>query len=191
MPTALIGPIIGGVASIGSSLIGAKAQKKAVNKATGNVAPFVSGGALSQADFNQLMGSGGAGPFSPSALLHNPIYQSLISEGQKGIYNGYAAKGQGVSGAAMKGASDYAQTEAGKYLTGIAGLLQGNINSGATAAVGIAPVQQQAGYPITQAANTISGVANRFPWATLFDGNTAALTSFGNSAYNNGNYRVV
>lgn len=134
MPTgALIGGI-GAVASAGASIYGsskaADAQQQAAqsgnallqgqyNTNSTNLAPWMQGGARSFDTVNMLTGNYAGGnpltspltsPFNPTMqqLEQTPGYQFTLDQGLKGVQNSYAAKGLGSSGAAMKGAGDYA-----------------------------------------------------------------------------------
>lgn len=134
MPTgALIGGI-GAVASAGASAFGANAaagaQRDAAmqgnallqgqyNQNSANLAPWMQGGARSFDTVNMLTGNYAGGnpltspltsPFNPTMqqLEQTPGYQFTLDQGLKGVQNSYASKGLGSSGAAMKGAGDYA-----------------------------------------------------------------------------------
>lgn len=68
--------------------------------------------------YEALLGVGKDGTFDPkaiqAALEATPGYQFTRDQGQKAVQNSYAAKGLGSSGAAMRGAADYATGLAGQ-----------------------------------------------------------------------------
>ena len=115
------GSIIGAGATAYSANKAANAQKSAAksqlalqqmmwNKTQQNLAPFIKGGTGS---YNQLLA---AMPeltktFNPTMeqLEQTPGYQFALGQGLKATQNGYAAKGLGSSGAALKGGAEYAQ----------------------------------------------------------------------------------
>lgn len=115
------GSLIGAGATAYGASKAADAQKSAAksaaatqmymfNKMQDNLSPYMKGGLES---YNQLLG---AMPeltktFNPTMeqLEQTPGYQWALNQGLKGTQNSYAAKGLGTSGAAMKGAAEYAQ----------------------------------------------------------------------------------
>lgn len=132
-----IGAVIGGVgavASAGASMYGASkaadAQRDAAMQGnallagqyqqnSANLAPWMQGGARSFDTINQLTGNFAGGnpltapltsPFNPTMeqLAKTPGYQFTLDQGLKSTQNSYASKGLASSGAAMKGAADYA-----------------------------------------------------------------------------------
>lgn len=134
MPTGAIIGGLGAAASAGASIYGsgraADAQSQAAqsgnallqgqyNTNASNLAPWMQGGARSFDTVNMLTGNYAGGnpltspltsPFNPTMqqLEQTPGYQFTLDQGLKGVQNSYAAKGLGSSGAAMKGAGDYA-----------------------------------------------------------------------------------
>lgn len=106
-------------------------QKQMFAQGQTNMAPFLGAGKdawgllaplLGLGDPNNpLTGAGGPGaatgfgglikPFAPTMdqLAQTPGYQFALDQGTKATQNSFAAKGLGSSGAAMKGAADYAQ----------------------------------------------------------------------------------
>lgn len=89
---------------------GAATQMAMFNKMQENLAPYMKGGLES---YNQLLGAMPelTAKFNPTMaqLEQTPGYQWALDQGLKGTQNSYAAKGLGSSGAAMKGAAEYAQ----------------------------------------------------------------------------------
>ncbi len=139
IPIAIAGAgAIGAVGGVASGLIGAGAAKSAgaqqaaaanqasantmtmFNKTQANLAPFVQGGTSA---FNELLGltGGNAGgnpltapltaPFQPTMaqLSQTPGYQFALQQGELATQDSFAAQGLGTSGAAMKGAANYAE----------------------------------------------------------------------------------
>ncbi len=117
---ALVGGIAGGALSMFGASKGANAQTKAANKATqaqmnmynttrNDLLPFQRMGAQSG---NMLMSRMDelTSPFemTQAQLEQTPGYQFTLGEGLKATQNSYAAQGLGQSGAAMKGAAQYA-----------------------------------------------------------------------------------
>jgi len=122
-----VGAIIGSsVVGAGASLIGssnaADAQTQAANQASQtqlqmydrtrqDLLPYNTGGQQDYARLNRLINSPGYinGPnMSESSLRATPGYQFNLNQGLKAVQNSAAARGLGVSGAALKGASQYA-----------------------------------------------------------------------------------
>lgn len=121
----IVGAIAGaGVLSAGASVIGsqsaASAQEKAANQANAteksqyaqtraDLLPYNTAG---QTAINQLVPQlpSLASPINmdEATLQKTPGYQFLQQQGLKATQNGYAAKGLGASGAALKGAAAYA-----------------------------------------------------------------------------------
>ena len=137
-----IASAIGGIASLGGSLIGAGASKSAASQQAAaaqqsaaiqqaefqqtqqNLSPFREAG---QSATNNLLNISGANgqpasaaalaPYGLSGLTFQPTqaqleatpgYQFDLSQGLQGVANSNAAQGLGVSGAALKGAANYA-----------------------------------------------------------------------------------
>lgn len=95
-------------------------------------------------------------PFTAASLPYTPGYQFTLNQGLKSTQNSYAAEGLGSSGAALKGAADYATGQAGNtynqqfanYLTQnqqIANMLLSGGQIGATAAETMAGIYGNAG----------------------------------------------
>ena len=136
-----IAGIAGAGASIYGSTQAANAQTQAAQMAnqtiqqqyaqnSQNLAPWMTNGANASGLVNYLTGAsntaptgynGGAGgqgaltqTFNPTQaqLAGTPGYQFTLGQGLKSVQNSYAAKGLGSSGAALKGAADYATGDA-------------------------------------------------------------------------------
>lgn len=113
-----------GLASAGASIFGSSkaadaqkdsaaqataAQLQMFNQTTANEQPFVNNGVASSntllADLQRL-----TNPvhMNENMLQNTPGYQFNLTQGLKSVQNSAAARGLGISGAAMKGASSYA-----------------------------------------------------------------------------------
>jgi hypothetical protein len=84
----------------------------------GDLTSFLTGASgTAPAGYNGAMGGQGAltTPFAPTQaqLESTPGFQFIRDQGLKSTQNSYASKGLGSSGAAMKGAADYAEGLAG------------------------------------------------------------------------------
>lgn len=137
-----IGSAVGGIAQAFGASNAADAQAQASRDAnarleqqyqsnSANLAPWMQGGANASGLVNYLTGASGTAPagyngnvggqgaltnpFAPTMaqLEQTPGYQFTLGQGLKSTQNSYAAKGLGSSGAAMKGATDYATGLAG------------------------------------------------------------------------------
>lgn len=137
-----IGSAVGGIAQAFGASSAADAQVAASRDANArlerqyqtnatNLAPWMQGGANASGLVNFLTGASGTAPagyngaaggqgalttpFAPTMaqLEQTPGYQFTLGQGLKSTQNSYASKGLGSSGAAMKGAADYATGLAG------------------------------------------------------------------------------
>lgn len=90
------------------------------NKTQANLAPFISGGTAGFNALTNLTGTGPGGnpltapltaPFQPTMaqLAQTPGYQFTLGQGELATQNSFAAQGLGSSGAAAKGAANYAE----------------------------------------------------------------------------------
>jgi hypothetical protein len=126
---------------------------------------------------NTAMGGGGGGADQFEALKQTPGYQFTLDQGLKASQAGYAARGLGSSGAAMKGAANYAtglasgtyNQQLANYLSQnqqIYNMLMGQQQLGETAAAGFGGYATQTGASLgsnmigagnAQAASQIAG----------------------------------
>jgi len=143
MAAAIVGAGALGVAgSVASGVIGANAAQSAAstqaaaadtasnntlamfNKTQANLAPFVGAGTNALTQMQNLTGTNPGGnpltapltaKFNPTMtdLAATPGYQFTLDQGLKSTQNGFAAQGLGTSGAALKGAANYAEGLAG------------------------------------------------------------------------------
>ena len=120
-----IGAIIGGVSALGGSLINSNAsqqasqaqvqaqmqalqmQQKMFNTDQANLAPYMAQGQFAQSQLNARLPALTA-QFNPSDLENTPGYKFTLGQGLQATQNGFAAQGLGSSGAAIKGAGQYA-----------------------------------------------------------------------------------
>jgi len=187
---ALIGAAgISAVAGVGSSIIGSNAQQNAANTAANTqqniysqnqqlLNPYVQGGLGAYSTLNSLLGVGGNSQTMQDTLSNLPGYQFTLNQGLKSVQNSAAARGLGDSGAALKGAANYATGLAQSNFGNYASLLQGSANTGMSAGSAIAGVGQATGANIGAsqvsagnaaasgaigAGNSISNAANSIP----------------------------
>lgn len=127
VPTALaVASGVGAAGSVASGVIGANAAKSAAKKQADaatlaannqmemfhttqkNLQPYMDLGTGNLSTLEELLGNGPGGPEGiQKALEGTPGYQFTRDQGLKSVQNGYAAKGLGSSGAALKGAADF------------------------------------------------------------------------------------
>lgn len=161
-----------GALSAGAAVYGANKQSKAAGKAAdvsldmynmtrGDLAPYNAGGQAMFADANRLLTGS---PAEAQARMEGmPGYQFALSTGLKGVQNSAAARGLGVSGAALKGAATYAtgladQTYGNQVNRLFAGATIGENAGAQTGAAGTAAAQQ-AGSAYIGAGNAAAGGA--------------------------------
>ena len=133
---------LGTVGSIASGVIGANAatqaantqataaeqstalQKQEFNTLQANYQPYLSAGASALTELQNLTGTNSGGnpltaaltsEFNPTlaSLAATPGYQFTLNQGLQATQNGFAAQGLAKSGAAIKGAANYAEGLAG------------------------------------------------------------------------------
>lgn len=202
--TAIIGSgVVGAGASIFGSQTAADAQRDAANQASQtqlqmfgqtqqNLAPFIQGGQQSLGALQAAI-PGLTANFNPTMqqLQQTPGYQFTLGQGLKSTQNSYAAQGLGSSGAAMKGAANYAEGLAGttyqqQFTNNLAqnaqayNMLYGPAALGANAAAGLASQSTAVGGQVGQ--NTI-GAGNATAAANIATGNAVGngLNSIPNS----------
>ena len=137
--TAIIGSaVVGAVATTSAANSASKAETTAANNATNveegqynqtrsDLMPYQQTGQAALPTYNSLLGlgSGSDSTTAQNTLTQTPGYQFTLSQGLKAAQNSAAARGLGVSGAAYKGAANYAggladttyQNEVGDYLS--------------------------------------------------------------------------
>ena len=154
-------------------------QMAMFNQVQQNITPFMNAGQGALTQLQGLTGTGEGGnpltapltsQFQPTMaqLEQTPGYQFSLDQGLKATQNSYAAQGLGASGAAMKGAANYAQGLASTTYqqqfqnnlsqnAQIASILQNQVNTGANAAAGLSNAGIQSTALSNQAA--MSGAA--------------------------------
>lgn len=169
---------ISSTAAIGSSYLGAQAQKSAGNKAIaeqekmfntlqGNLEPYKQYGLDSLSKLQGAM-PGLTKPFDPSQLDQTPGYQFTKQQGMNAVNNSNSALGWGMSGPGAKGIADYvtglADTTYGNQFdrywgqnSNIFNMLMGPTQMGANAAGNVGQGALTTGSGI---ANTLMGIGN-------------------------------
>jgi hypothetical protein len=222
----LAGAAIAGTATVASGVIGssaassaAKAQTQAANQAEQiqqadfntaqqNVAPFIAAGQSALGPLQQMTGTNvgnatpGVGsltaPFADTQaqLAATPGYQFTLGQGLQATQNSYAAQGLGSSGAALKGAANYAeglagttyQQQFGNYLSQnqqIYNMLGGLVGTGQGSAVGLVAPSVQSGANIGQTVQS-GGAAAAGGIVGSANATSGALNALGGSASNTG-----
>ena len=228
MPSLVLGGIAA-AGSLGGALIQSSAAKSAAqtqadaannasnntlsmfNTTQQNLAPFLSAGQNALTGLQSLTGSGPGGnpltapltkPFQPTMdqLAATPGYQFTLQQGELATQNSYAAQGLGTSGAAAKGAANYAeglasttyQQQFQNYLSQnqqIYNMLGNQVslgeNAGATTgSQGLAATNQAGAFSTAgaaaQAAGTV-GSANAYAGGLSSTANATTLGLLGNS----------
>lgn len=105
----------------------------AINQANSYFAPYTQLGTASAGQLQNLLTGAGNGN-AQQALQNMPGYQFQLRQGLEATQNGFAAKGLGSSGAAMKGAADYVNGLTGANLGQYYSMLMGGAGLGANAA---------------------------------------------------------
>jgi hypothetical protein len=172
-----------------AAAIAAAQQERMYQQQRSDLAPYMQAGNNAVSD---LQGSQGywASPIvmDQAALEQTPGYQFALKQGLKSIQNSAAARGLGVSGAAFRGASDYATGLANntyKDQFNLENINRGNMYNrlmgvshlGGNAAAGVGNAGMQAATNIGQAA-TNSGNAQAAAYNSM--GNT--INNFANNA---------
>jgi len=119
------------------------------------------------------LGVGGNTASMQSALENLPGYQFTLGQGLKSVQNGMAARGLADSGAALKGAANYATGLANSNWNNYVGALQNSANTGYGAGAAIAGVGAQTGQNVS---SSLQAQGNALASGTLGAGN----------AFNNG-----
>jgi hypothetical protein len=127
----------------------------AIGKANSYLQPYADLGAGAAGQLKNLL-TGVNGGYSQQILSQMPGYQFQLQQGLESTQNGFAAKGLGSSGAAMKGAADYVNGLTASNLSNFYNMLMGGTQVGANAA----SVQAQNTSNLTTAgANALMGGA--------------------------------
>lgn len=197
-------------------------QKNEFDQTQTNLQPFVNQGTQAFNQLGALTGVGPGGnpltaaltkPFTPGDLSQTPGYQFTLGQGLQATQNSYAAQGLGSSGAAMKGAANYAEGLAGttynqqlqNYLAQnaqIYNMLSGEANTGESAGAQLGSLGQQnanaqgqavAGAGAAQAAGTVGAAQAQTQGVTgavnsISQGALGYALTQGTGANNNGLY---
>ena len=213
--------VLGAGANIFGAQTAASAQEQAAQTASNtqlaefnqlqqNAAPYIASGNAANTELQQqLPGLTAPINMNETTLQNTPGYQFDLTQGLKSVQNSAAARGLGVSGAALKGAASYAtgladstyQNQFNNAQTNrqtAYNFLSGQQQIGANAAVGVGTtgvnVGQQIGQNQIGAGNAAAGAALNTGSAIGAGANTAAqgyllnnllANSGSNAAYNN------
>jgi len=205
LPTAaLLAGGLGAAGSVASAVIGGNAASSAAKTQAGAaktaadatmtmynsnktlLQPFQTAGVNALGGVSDLLGEGTGGTAGILAKLQQmPGYQFQLGQGLQATQNGYAAQGLGQSGAALKGAANYAEGLAGTTYQSLfgnqlaaAGL--GENAAGALAGVGANATSQANQYSTSGAAATAAGTIGA---ANALNGGIGGATgALGNSA---------
>lgn len=151
-------------------------EQNMFNQASGYEQPFIQGGQQAYGTLNNLLGVNGNSQSIQDTLSSLPGYNFALNQGLEATQNGYAARGLGSSGGALRGAANYAEGLAGtNYSNYIAGL-QNSANTGASAANALASGAVTTGGNI--ASNQI-GAGNAAAAGSIAGGQAAANAANG------------
>ncbi len=128
-----------------SANLAAQTQKDIYGQNRELLNPYVQGGLGAYGTLNNLLGVGGNSSTMQSTLEGLPGYQFTLGQGLKSTQNSAAARGLGSSGAALKGAANYATGLANSQYGNYVGQLQNSANTGMQAGSSIAGVGQATG----------------------------------------------
>ena len=216
--------VVGGVAQSSAASKAAKAQTNAANQSIAeqnhffdvtqqNLEPYIQTGSAASQEISGLEGLNGGNSSTIQATLQSmPGYQFANQQGLKSTQNAAAARGLGVSGAALKGAASYSTGLANEYYNNLLSGLQQTQNTGAQAAESLggdatttgnnignttyAAGKSQAASDISQGA-AISTAANSLPSGLVTgqllqnqqnQAQQGIYDSTGNSFYNSGTF---
>ena len=221
-----VGSVAGGIINSGSASAAAGQQQAATNESLaqqqaqfnynqGLELPFVQNGQDAQTVQNALIGDYGTqvtpymnqlanlgnGATAQAALAQTPGYQFTLQQGLQSTQNAAAARGLGVSGAALKGAATYSTgladstyqqqysdasnnlTQAQNTFSGLNNALSGEASLGENAAVGAGNQGQAA---TTNSTNLLTGNGNSQAASTIAQGNalSGGIANVGTSTNN-------
>lgn len=151
--------------------VAAQTQKDFYGQSKEVLNPYIQGGNQAYSTLNNLLGVGGNSATMQSTLESLPGYQFSLDQGLKATQGGYAARGLGSSGGALKGAANYATGLANNQYGNYVGQLQNSATTGANAANALAGYGTQTGSGI--AGNQI-GAGNAQAGAAMAAGNAVA-----------------
>ncbi len=183
---------IGAGAQIASAQLAADAQRHAADVASQTqrdfynsnkamLQPWSDMGFKGYGTLNDLLGIGGNSATMQSTLEGLPGYQFTRDQGLKATQSGYAARGLGSSGGALKGAANYATGLANSQYGNYASQLSGFAGQGLSAASSLAGVGQQTGAGIA-AAQIGSGNASAAGWNATGNAIQGGINSYNQNA---------
>lgn len=146
-------------------------QNKMFNTVQQNLEPYNQTGQTAMGTLNNLLS-----PNSLTAmqtLQSLPGYQFTLNQGLQAVQSGAAARGLGSSGAAMRGAADYATGLANQNYLSYANQLQNLTNTGESAAAGVGQAAMSTGQGIS---NNLTGMGNAQAAADISTGNAFSNT---------------
>jgi hypothetical protein len=189
MPQAIIGPILGGVASagigaIGSSIAGGKAgagaaqSQQILQQQRNDLLPDITAGQGTLQDQQDLLGLNGpdAANAAMAKFQTSPGYQWQLGQGLRAVDAGQAAKGMFRSGATLKAEQTYGQGLADQEFGNYYNRLMGISTLGEQAAAGNATTANTAGALAQGAGNT---------QASIFGNEAAGLGKTVSGLFNN------
>ncbi len=149
----------------------------AIGKANAYLNPYAQLGAGAAGQLQNLLTGAGNGN-AQQVLQSMPGYQFQLQQGLEATQNGFAAKGLGSSGAAMKGAADYVNGLTSSNLSNFYNMLTGAAGLGANAA----SVQAQNTSNLTTAgANALFGGATNAASLGMAGAQAAAAGTVGSA----------
>lgn len=161
----LAAAVVGAAAiTAGASIYGSSQQAHAAKRAANLSAPFTQAGQQALPGLESLLGINGDPASMLNFLKYTPGYQFTLGQGLESVQNGFAPRGLASSGAALKGAANYATGLAQNTYQNVVGNYQNLANMGANAAVNQGNNLVQAGN--AQAAG-LMGAANAVGSAPL------------------------
>lgn len=167
----------------------ANIDQQAIGAANAPFQPFLNLGSAGAAGLNNLITGQNSGQMT-AALQNIPGYQFQLQQGLEATQNGFAAKGLGSSGAAMKGAANYAEGLANSNYQNFFNNDLSATQLGANAASNVS--QNIANLNIARA-NALTGAATNSASlgmagaASTAAGQAAAANALGNGISNAGN----
>ncbi len=146
----------------------------------GELQPFQNEGVQAGGQLGALLGLNGGGAQAQATLASLPGYQFALAQGQQAQSAGITARGLGLSGAQLRGASDYAQGAASQNYMQYANQLYQLTGLGEQAGSGIANLAGQTGQTM---GNLAVGIGNAQAAGTIGQANAQAsgLTGVGNA----------
>lgn len=181
--------IIGGsVISAGASMFGSSQQSNAANKANKLLQPYSALGLEAKPGLEGLLGMNGQNMLG--TLEKTPGYQFTLGQGLESVQNGYAARGLGSSGAAMKGAANYAEGLAQNTYQGMFNNYLNLLGVGANAAAGqgsnlIGGANAQAA-GLVGASNSLGNIPSYMLLNNAIGGGSSGLGALGGGAASSG-----